>query len=452
MSTEEKKQDDRLPVEVRAQMLQKETSIYFNLAKFEHAQRIAALFASSTMVPQHFQGNVANCLIALNYADRLQADPFMVLQNMYVVHGRPGVEAKLVIALINQSGKYSEPLKYKFDGTGDEYGCTAWTREEKSGEVVDGPKVSWKMVKAEKWDEKAGTKWATIPDLMFRYRAASWFANVHCPELKLGMQTVEEINDFVELRQTGKNKYAPVESPPAAPDMRVFEDVFEAELSDPLWPAFMESISKLYPNKHKEQIKDDLMAQSDDIKSKFFPEWKKRSPTMDKAMATKPETSAPAPAADIKAPAETKTETTAPPADDFRSKWINLKEAGFSTFVFKNIDKFRALPGDALMEALAKWVKIYPTFSCPFVPKKPAEPEQQATGEAQGEAQTTQGAVTAAQGMENELDRLKAEIAMHERAHRDAVRQALADTGIAHPTTIGGCRVVLEAIEARLKG
>jgi hypothetical protein len=201
-------------------MLEKETSLYFNLAKFEHAQRIATLFSSSTMVPKHFQGNVANCLIALNYADRLQADPFMVMQNMYVVHGRPGVEAKLVIALINQSGKYAEPLKFKFDGAGDEYGCTAWTREEKSQEIVEGPKVTLRMVKAEGWNEdkknrETGyvqkSKWNTMPEMMYRYRAASYFANVHCPELKLGMSTVEEIRDFVEMQETGNGKFTPVE-------------------------------------------------------------------------------------------------------------------------------------------------------------------------------------------------------------------------------------------------
>lgn len=209
---------ETLPVEVRAQMLQKETSLYFNLAKFEHAQRIAQLFSSSTMVPKHFQGNVANCLIALNYADRLQADPFMVMQNMYIVHGRPGVEAKLVIALINQSGKYSEPVKYRFDGEGDQYGCTAYTREAKSGEMVEGPKITRQMVKNEGWDQdkknkETGyvqkSKWNTMPEMMFRYRAASYFANVHCPELKLGMSTVEEINDFVELTETHNGKWVP---------------------------------------------------------------------------------------------------------------------------------------------------------------------------------------------------------------------------------------------------
>jgi len=198
----QQEKQERLPAEYVAGALQKEQSIFLNVAKFEFAQRVAAMFANSTMVPQHFQGSAANCMIALNYADRINADPFLTMQNIYIVHGRPGVEAKLVIALINQSNKYSEPLKYKLDGQGEEYGCTAWTRDAKSGEVVEGPKVTWKIVKAEGWDQNKGSqksKWATMPEMMFRYRAASYFANVHCPELRLGMHTVEELEDTVEM-------------------------------------------------------------------------------------------------------------------------------------------------------------------------------------------------------------------------------------------------------------
>ena len=227
MAAEEKKPaaEDKLPVAVRAQMLSNETSIYFNMAKFEHAQRLSSMFATSTMVPEHFRNSVGNCMIALNYADRLQADPFMVMQSMYVVHGRPGIEAKLMIALINQSGKYSEPLKFKFDGAGEEYGCTAFTREAKSGEVVEGPKVTWKIVKAEGWESKNGSKWKTIPDLMFRYRAASWFSNVHCPELKLGMSTVEEIRDFVDLQESKPGKWTPPATIEQEPDS-TFSEAF----------------------------------------------------------------------------------------------------------------------------------------------------------------------------------------------------------------------------------
>jgi hypothetical protein len=185
-------------------------SLFFDVAKFEHAQRVAKVLMASTIVPEHFRDNIGNCIIALNYAERIQADPFMVMQNMYVVYGRPGIEGKLVIALINQSNKYSEPLKFEFAGTGDEYGCTAYTREAKSGEVVRGPKITLKIVKAEGWDKDKGTmksKWNTMPDVMYRYRAASWFANTNCPELKLGMSTVEEIHDFVDLQRDESGKY-----------------------------------------------------------------------------------------------------------------------------------------------------------------------------------------------------------------------------------------------------
>ena len=246
MSEEQKeyKAQDKLPVEVQygGQSQVNITEMFFNPAVFEFAQRVAKVFAASDLVPAHFKGNLSNVLIAMNYAARLKADVFMVLQNIYVVHGRPGVEAKLVIALINQSGKNSEPLKFKLDGAGDDYGCAAWTRESKSGEVVEGPKVTWKMVKAEAWDSKPGSKWKTIPDVMFRYRAASWFANVHCPELKLGMQTVEEIHDFVDLQETSNGKWRapePVAPPPPAELPPWHNDILSIADDSPMFGEFV---------------------------------------------------------------------------------------------------------------------------------------------------------------------------------------------------------------------
>lgn len=182
-------------------------SIFFNRDLFEHAQRVARVFAESDLVPKHFQGKIANCVIALNYAQRMGLDPFMVFQNLYIVYGRPGLESKLVIALINQSGKYSTPLQFDFEGAGDEYGCTAHATDAKSKKEVFGPKITWKIVKGEKWDTKDGSKWKTMPEVMFRYRAASWFCNVNCPEVKLGMPTVEELHDVVDLERTSNGSY-----------------------------------------------------------------------------------------------------------------------------------------------------------------------------------------------------------------------------------------------------
>jgi len=233
----------------------------------------------------------------------------------------------------------------------------------------------------------------------------------------------------------------------------VFDEVYKAELDDPFLTIFLDLGAKgATPPLTIEQAKAEIIDRyKPEEFRKLFMDWKKRSPTMDKAMETKPETSAPVNGDSIKAPAETSAETKEPPADDFRSRWINLKEAGFSTFVFKNIDQFRALQGDALKEAVAKWAKIYPTFQCPFVAKKPAEDAQEATGEAQGEVLKPAGEGTATDPMENELVRLRAELAMHTMAHGAVVQQAKHDTGISAPQTIDGYRVLLEAVEAILK-
>ncbi|HUU53100.1 MAG TPA: hypothetical protein VMW44_00500, partial [Candidatus Bathyarchaeia archaeon] len=213
---EEKEAPDttKLPAVMRAQMLSNETSMFFNVALFEHGQRIAQMFAGSTMVPQQFRDNPGNCMIALNYASRIQADPFMMMQCMYVIGGNPGIEGKLVAALVNQSSKYSEPLEYQWiDANGKEVerhvvfgnpakdgrGCRAVSIDAKSGAEVVGPTITWNIVHAEGWFNKNGSKWKTMPELMFMYRAASWFANIHCPEVKLGMQTTEELRDIVTL-------------------------------------------------------------------------------------------------------------------------------------------------------------------------------------------------------------------------------------------------------------
>ena len=197
-------------------------SLFSNVDRFELAQRVAKGLQSADMVPDHFRGNLGNILIAINYAQRTGMDEFMAMQCMYVIHGKPGIEGKLVAALVNQSGKYKTPLRYRWVDADDNEvkkavvvnnqkrdfrGCLAYTTAQ-DGKEIEGPKISWEIVYAEGWYGKGGTKWKTMPEIMFMYRAASWFANVHCPEVKLGMQTVEELRDFVDVTPTASGDYA----------------------------------------------------------------------------------------------------------------------------------------------------------------------------------------------------------------------------------------------------
>jgi hypothetical protein len=163
-------------------------------AAFELVQRQAKMLASSTLVPKEFQGNMANCAIGLNIAKRLGADPFMVLQNIDVIHGRPSFRATFLIAMVNASGRFS-PLKFKLEGEGAERTCYAYATDKASGETVEGPVVSMAMAKAEGWSTKAGSKWVSMPEVMLRYRSAAFFARLYAPDITLGMQTAEEVED-----------------------------------------------------------------------------------------------------------------------------------------------------------------------------------------------------------------------------------------------------------------
>jgi len=176
---------------------------FFDLDSFELMQRVSKAFASSDLVPQAYRGNLANCMIALDMAQRIGANPLMTMQNLYVVHGTPGWSSKFLIATINASGKFNS-LRYEWRGEpgAPEFGCRAWAIELSTGERLDGIWVTWKMVKAEGWDSKSGSKWKTMPDQMFVYRAAAFWQRAYAPELAMGLQTVEDLHDVIDVTPT----------------------------------------------------------------------------------------------------------------------------------------------------------------------------------------------------------------------------------------------------------
>ena len=188
-------------------------SLFFDVAKFELAQRVAKIFAGSTMVPEQFKNNIGNCVIAINLADRMNADPFMLMQNMYIIKGKPSIEAKLAIALVNNSGKFTA-LQYRYNK--DKTACYAYAKRIDTGEECKGVTVSMKMAKDEGWYGKTGSKWKTMPELMLMYRAAMFFARAYCPEALFGMQSKEELYDIVDMNKAVDGQYKSPEEKLAA--------------------------------------------------------------------------------------------------------------------------------------------------------------------------------------------------------------------------------------------
>lgn len=165
---------------------------------FELLQRQAKMFCGSSLVPQQFQGeqNFGNAIIALEMAQRMNASPLMVMQNLYIVYGNPGWSSKFLIATFNQCGCF-EAIKYKETGKKgtDSQGIIAYTREKGSDEIIQGPEVTILIAKQEGWYDKKGSKWKTMPDQMLRYRAAAWLIRTTAPEISMGLQTTDEIID-----------------------------------------------------------------------------------------------------------------------------------------------------------------------------------------------------------------------------------------------------------------
>jgi len=181
-------------------------SLFANIENFESAQRMAKLLSSSDLIPDQYRGNIPNTTIALEMAQRIGASPLAVMQNLYVVNGNPGWSAKFVIASLNSCGQFSK-LRYVMEGEGTTRSCYAWAKDLADGERLEGPIVTWTMALEEGWVQKKGSKWKTMPEVMFRYRAASFFGKLYAPEITMGMQTAEELHDIVDLTPNSQGEY-----------------------------------------------------------------------------------------------------------------------------------------------------------------------------------------------------------------------------------------------------
>jgi hypothetical protein len=184
----------------------------YNPAAFDQIWRASKLFSSSDLVPAAYKGKPENCFIAIEMADRMGISPFAMLQSLVIIQGKPSMEAKLIIALVNDSGIFKDPLEYEIVGEdphAQNYKVRCFATMTKSGKLCQGPWITYQMVKGEGWLDKGGSKWKTMPSIMFMYRAASFFAKVYCPNITMGMQTREEMEDVQMVNVTPARQEAP---------------------------------------------------------------------------------------------------------------------------------------------------------------------------------------------------------------------------------------------------
>ena len=221
---------------------------------FQLATDMAVQLSRSSIIPNDYRdqlpkGNewvnnpdaAGNCFIVLELANRLRVSPLVVMQQVDVIYGRPSLRGTFMVALINSRDEFS-PLDFvctheaeiaalerqmkdvaeqlasavgdsvqalidKMTAlrkqvatirTADDYGYYCVATRLSDGRVCRGATIDWKMVKAEGWFTKKDSKWQSIPEQMFPYRAASFWSRQYASHITLGMHEADELRDALE--------------------------------------------------------------------------------------------------------------------------------------------------------------------------------------------------------------------------------------------------------------
>ena len=231
-------------VQVSAQMNGRGTGL-FTFNNFNEVVRGAELLANSNIVPEIYRSvvekttgyndkrrtsrtenpnAVANCLIAMNMAHRMGADPLMIMQNLYIIEGRPAWSSTFIIAGINACGRFGT-LQFEFTELGNrdiqyqestgwgndrqtfnksanvnEFSCVAWAIDKSTGNRIESTPITLELAIKEGWYFKKNSKWLTMPRQMAQYRAAAFFGRAYAPEITMGIYAKDEVEDFTEER------------------------------------------------------------------------------------------------------------------------------------------------------------------------------------------------------------------------------------------------------------
>ena len=175
--------------------------------------RMARMLSDSALVPDAYRNAPQNCVVAIDIANRMGISPLMVMQNLYVVKGKPSWSGSFCAAAINGSGRFT-PLEFEFVGEDGKpsWGCYATAIRVVNGKRCYSDTVTMAMAAAEGWLNKPGSKWKTMPRQMMMYRAAAFFARAHCSDILLGYKTVEEVQDVHGYEEEGKQTVVTLEN------------------------------------------------------------------------------------------------------------------------------------------------------------------------------------------------------------------------------------------------
>lgn len=182
-------------------------TMWNDVSTFETTMQMAKVLATSEIAPQSYRGKVADCMVAIDMANRMGVSPMVIMQNSQIVRGNFSWKGTACKAMIDSCGRYKKSYYVEVGERGKDTWGYYLEAIEKDNRVVKGTTVTIAMAKAEGWwskkdkDGKETSKWQTMPELMLKYRAAAFFFRTECASLAMGFLTAEEQADIGQTKQ-----------------------------------------------------------------------------------------------------------------------------------------------------------------------------------------------------------------------------------------------------------
>ncbi len=176
-------------------------SVYSDVDLYQQFYKMAEGLSKTDLVPDNYRNKPENCLIAIDTARQIGAkNPLFVMQNLYIVKGKPSWSGQYCSALVYTNFKN---VKVNRMGNADSGLQGIYiTATNKNGENCRGSVVTLEMAQKEGWLNKDNSKWKTMPEQMLIYRAFAFFARAYCPDKLLGMHDEYEVQDITPADNT----------------------------------------------------------------------------------------------------------------------------------------------------------------------------------------------------------------------------------------------------------
>lgn len=153
------------------------------------AQEMSETFSKSQLLPEHFRGKPADVFLAISLGLELGLPPVTALQSVYVVHGRPGLYADAMVALVLASG-----LAEYFHLVEMTPAKAVWETKRRGAPQATRIEITIEQARIAGWASQ-NKKYDTEPDVMLSARAKSRLAKQVYPDVLKGIASVEEIRD-----------------------------------------------------------------------------------------------------------------------------------------------------------------------------------------------------------------------------------------------------------------